>query len=168
MKSHALISPQYSGRQTSLDRAFKEISDLRKENLESVNKAQSEALELEVLFSNPQHAMSSTPILTYYFGQKIKKNEELHHTIETLKRGAEEREAALRREVNQTKKQKQKQNKNKTKTKTQKTSHLSQLIELRASVQRVEDQAGWREDNLRREIAVCLSFFHHRSRSKKR
>jgi hypothetical protein len=34
--------------QTSLDRAFKEISDLRKENLESVNKAQSEALELEV------------------------------------------------------------------------------------------------------------------------
>ena len=49
---------------------------MRKENLESVNKAQSEALELE-----------------------IKKNEELHHTIESFKRSAEEREAALRREV---------------------------------------------------------------------
>ena len=35
-----------------------------------------------------------------------------------------------------------------------KTLSSLQLIELRASVQRVEDQAGWREDNLRREIAV--------------
>ena len=46
--------------------------------------------------------------------------------MENAKRTGDDRESALRRE----------------------------LIELRASVQRVEDQAGWREDNLRRELAV--------------
>ena len=62
--------------QNNLQRAWSELSDLRKENAEVAAAAQTEALSKE-----------------------IKKNEELHQRFEIFQREAEEREMLLRREV---------------------------------------------------------------------
>ncbi|KAJ3036630.1 hypothetical protein HDV00_002526 [Rhizophlyctis rosea] len=59
--------------------------------------------------------------------KEVKANEELHRQLETLKSENDSISAGLRKEI----------------------------MDLRSALTRVEDEAGWREDNLRRELATA-------------